>query len=298
MYRGVKLDVSVHDYDSAYQALAERAKRAKVCGADVLDPTIRKEAGLGHPRSQVTGIRLLRDNSIACRLYSTDVVTWHPDNSVSVISHPTVTTAAFANALLPSGLSLGGESEIMTFFPGCGQSSDWYERWRVARVCNGTGTYRCVDGVWLPDEDTLYPLSVVTLDKSIARQVCREYPFAQFKTWLFAACGVMDIEHQGEDYERCAEGLRTRNFRQAAEHLPTINVPRGFGIRDRIKPLRMSNVRYGDPVTLGSIEYVRRWLYNDAGAYSRTEVTTMSADEHTKQRALTNRLENARVYVR
>lgn len=84
MYCGVKLDVSVHDYDSAYEALAERAKRAKVRGADVLDPNVRTEAGLGHHRSTVTSIRLLRDSSVACRLYNTDVVVWHPDNSVSV----------------------------------------------------------------------------------------------------------------------------------------------------------------------------------------------------------------------
>lgn len=297
MYCGVKLDVSVHDYDSAYEALAERAKRAKVRGADVLDPNVRTEAGLGHRRSTVTGIRLLRDSSVACRLYSTDVVTWHPDNSVSVISHPTVTTSAFANALLPSGLNLGGESELMTFFPGCGSNAGWSERWQSARVCNGTGTYRCVDGVWLPDEDTLYPLSVVTLDKSISRQVCKEHPFGQFKTWLFAACGVLDIEHQGEDLDKCAEALRARNFRQAAEHLPTVNVPRGFGIRERLKPLRMSNVRYGAPVTLGSVEYLRRWLYDDAGAYTKTEVTTMSSTQYEQQRKLCNQLRNVGIYI-
>lgn len=297
MYRGVKLNVSVHDYDSAYEALAERVKRAKVRGADVLDPNVRTEAGLGHTRSHVTGIRLLHDSSIACRLYSTDVVTWHPDNSVSVISHPTATTSAFANALLPAGLYLGGESELMTFFPGCDESADWCQRWRSARVCDGTGTYRNVDGVWLPDETTIAPRMHLTLDKSISRQVCKEHPFGQFKTWLFAACGVLDIEHQGEDLDKCAEALRARNFRQAAEHLPTINVPRGFGICERLKPLRMRNVHYGAPVTLGSVDYVRRWLYVDAGAYVKTEVTTMSSTEYDCQRRLRNQLRNVGAYV-
>ena len=297
MYCGVKLDVSVHDYDSAYEALAERAKRAKVRGADVLDPNVRTEAGLGHRRSTVTGIRLLRDSSVACRLYNTDVVVWHPDNSVSVTTFPTITTAAFANALLPVGLNLGGESEMMTFFPGCDRASDWSERWRAAHVCNGSGTYRQVDGAWVPDADTIEPMDMIHLDRSISRAVCREYPFAAFKTGLFAACDVMDIEHQGEDYEACAEALRAGQYRRAAEHLPTVTVPRGFGIRKRLKPLRMSGVRYNSPVTLGSVEYLRRWLYKDAGIYSTTEVTTMSSAQYEQQRRLRGQLERSRVWL-
>ena len=297
MYCGIKLDVSVHDYASAYQALAERAKRSKVRGADVLDPTVRREAPLGHSRSQVTGIRLLGDGSIACRLYRTDVVTWHPDNSVTVATFPTVTTAAFANALLPTGLSLGGASEMMTFFPGCDRASSWSDRWRAAHVCHGAATYRQVDGVWLPDTDTVSPMRLTTLNKAVSREVCKQYPFAAFKQWLFAACPLLEPEHQGTDYCAAAEALWKRDFRAAAVHLPPVEVPRGFGTARRIKPLAFRNVRWNGPITLSSVEYLRRYLYAEHGAYSCTEVISMTCTEYERQRQLERQLENVGAYL-
>lgn len=289
MYRGVQLDVRIRDYNSARKALVERSSKVR-CSADVLDMRIRKEAPLGHPRRNVTGIRLLSDESIACRLYATDVVVWHPDNSVTVESFPTKTTAAFARAVLPHGLVLGGESQLMSFFPGAAQWADWRERWAAEHVCHADGTYRLVDDVWLPDETTLYPLTLRTIDRTITRRLSKEYPFAEFKTWLFAACAHVRVEHQGEDIERCAELIRDRDYRAAAEWLPCIEVPNGFGIRERIKPLRIEGTRYDAPITLGSVDYVRCWVYAEHGAISMSEVTTMPAAEWTRQRALGNQL--------
>lgn len=183
MYTGIKLDVSVRDYASARAALENRCAKSRGHRHDAYPGG--GWVPLGHKRSSVTSIRMARDESIVCRLYNTDVVTWHPDNSVSVIAYPTKTTAAFANALLPSGLNLGGESELMTFFPGCNDDSDWRTRWGNAHICNGTGTFHEVDGAWVPDESTTGTLTKVLLDKTLTRQLSREYHFAEFQRWLF-----------------------------------------------------------------------------------------------------------------
>ena len=296
MYGGIKLDVRVRDYAGARAALETRSQGMR-CGADVLDPAVRKEAPLGHRRSKVTGVRLLGDGSIAFRLYATDVVTWHPDNSVSVVSYPTQTTSAFADVLLPAGLRLGGANEMMTFFRGCGQPADWQEWWAAAHVCNGTGTYRQVEGTWLPDDDTLHPINVVELDKAIAGQVCREINFAAFKRWLFAACDLIDIEHEGVDRAACGEAMRVGDWRTAARYLPTVSRSHAFGNYARIKPLRMRGVWHGAPVTLGSVERMRRWLYEEAGAYTVRRVTTIPAEEFARKNRLRNSLERSGVYV-
>lgn len=59
---------------------------------------------LGNRRKQHQEIIKRADNSIACKLYRTDVVTFHPDESVEVRTYNSRSTATFADALLPSGL--------------------------------------------------------------------------------------------------------------------------------------------------------------------------------------------------
>lgn len=295
MYTGIKLDVRVRDYSSARAALEDRCTKSRG-HRDSAYPG-GGWVPLGHKRSQVTTIRMARDESIVCRLYNTDVVTWHPDNSVTVVSWPTKTTSAFANALLPVGLNLGGESQVMTFFPGCDEGSDWYARWRSAHVCQGDGTYRQVDGVWLPDESTLEPMLKITLDRKLSRALSREYHFNEFKTWLFAASAHLTLEHDGVDYAGCAEAMRQRDYRRAATLLPTITVPRGFGISDRIKRLPIENTHWDWPITLGSVEYVRRWVYAREGVWDKSMVTTMTIAEHEAQRRLRGQLDRAEVYL-
>lgn len=47
-----------------------------------------------------TGIRRLHDDSIACRLYHTDVITYHPDDTITVRPYESRTTDKFFNQLV------------------------------------------------------------------------------------------------------------------------------------------------------------------------------------------------------
>lgn len=47
-------------------------------------------------------IRKLADGSIACRLWSTDVVVYHPDGAITIDGYNSVTTNVFVNRVLPN----------------------------------------------------------------------------------------------------------------------------------------------------------------------------------------------------
>ena len=57
---------------------------------------------LDSKRKKNVTIRKLRDNSIACRLHHTDVVTFHPDNTMTVKPWRSVSTDEFFNRLVGS----------------------------------------------------------------------------------------------------------------------------------------------------------------------------------------------------
>jgi hypothetical protein len=235
------------------------------------------------------------------RLYSTDVVTWHKDNSVTIDSYPTVTTAAFARCLLPAGLRLGADM-MMSFDAKIIHVEN--ERWgnyiyaSHQRTCCADGTYRQHGDTWLPDEDTIQPISVVTLDTKLTRAAAKEHNLAGFTTWLFTmGHHEVEIEHAGTDYEACVEALKAREFRKAASHLPPFSGSlASFGLRYRIKPLPFRNVRWGEPITMGSIDYVRRYIYEQAGAYTISKVPHMSLSGYEKQKALRRKLNAVGIY--
>ena len=56
-------------------------------------------------REQHKCMHKLADGSVAFRLYHTDVVTWHPDNSCSVNLYDTQSTVGFADWFVPFGAS-------------------------------------------------------------------------------------------------------------------------------------------------------------------------------------------------
>lgn len=59
------------------------------------------ERPIGNRTHRAKIIHRLLDGSIACRLYSTDVVTYHPDNTISVEFYDSRSTCEFASRILP-----------------------------------------------------------------------------------------------------------------------------------------------------------------------------------------------------
>ena len=74
-------------------------------------------------------IRKLNDHSIAMRLHGTDVVIYHPDNTITLNAYPSVSTDMFARSVTPAGICttfnsgagylvhLERENTTMTFLP-------------------------------------------------------------------------------------------------------------------------------------------------------------------------------------
>lgn len=122
-------------------------------------------------------IRKLNDGSIAMRLHHTDVVTYHPDNSITIEGYASVSTDAFARALLPSGLSA-------SFNNGVG----FMVHTTVTRLmADKTITMRRVDGEWqATDPAMLTPFVKYSVDRKKANAALKKYEFSDFEAWIKA----------------------------------------------------------------------------------------------------------------
>lgn len=264
----------VINFETAQQALEAASKT----------PTGRnrapKEYGFplgGHSKS-VTWVRE-EGGSIAFRLYETDVVTWHPDNSVDIENHGTVTTSGFASRFLPPTISLcypsknGGHRGI-TY-----ATENGNQRWYSRHVCWGYPvTFRQnEDDIWLPDLDTCDTVRFYgKVDARAARELYKGLNLRAFDNWLSMAPLHLQIEHDWFDLDECCEALRKRDFIRAAECLPLIEVPRGFGLADRMKPLPIATTRWDEKITMASLQRLKLALWEDRNLLDIDEVQTLS----------------------
>lgn len=122
-------------------------------------------------RARQYGVRKLDDGSVVFRLHSTDVVTWHPDNSVTLKVYTSQSTQAFANCLLPYGVSTGGG---MT-------------RLEIGRDWRANKMYPIASTVHIaPDHETIdTPLvwEKRKTDRKVARRVLAETRYAEYREW-------------------------------------------------------------------------------------------------------------------
>jgi len=219
---------------------------------------------------QVTQV-LSHGSAIAFRLYETDVVTWEADNSVHVDNYGTTTTSSFAHQFLPAGIHLhypverrgcsGGSNTIGFRAHPDGTPLSWQERYHV---CQGAVVrFTEQDGVWLPDEDTCYD---ITLPKGVERKKSRElaktYHFAEFESWLQMGPLILgDVEHSEWDLQECMDALEKRDWRQAAMFMPTIKESGSFGHEQRAKPLPIS-CEHGHYISLGCLAKLKLAIWD------------------------------------
>ena len=173
------------------------------------------------------------DGSIALRLYNTDVLTYHPDGSLTVRGWPSMSTNSFANALLPSGLWASFSDGVT----GCFLALADYP-WQDP---TGTTLIRCsqpvrldyYDGRWRVHPDcTPEPWVYPKLDKAKARAALKYYRVTEFTQWLNAAVELGGIEIPAIAYcrplgsagvlERLREGSET--WRQIANDVLGVNL--------------------------------------------------------------------------
>lgn len=282
----------VTDFTTAQAALerASRTPKGKL--------RTQKDYGyhLGMNRNHgVTWVGERGGGAIAFRLYDTDVVTWHPDDSVVIQNFGTVTTSGFATRFLPNTIHLrhpsrdGGDSAI-TYRPAT-VDGDWRSAWKAARICQGHAVRFVRDGEALvPDEDTLDPIMLPQLDTKASRGLTAGLNLADFELWLPAATAHLDLEHEGFDLDECVTALRRRDFRTAATLLPLVKIPDGWGAADRIKPLPIDTSSREQVVTLGSITKLRLAIQHDAGAFTDVTQPTWSLREYERGMARVKQL--------
>lgn len=119
-------------------------------------------------------MRKANDGSIVFTLYNTDVVTWHPDNSITVKPYPSTTTDKFANAVLPDG--------VYPRFNGALGSSLYMRHAGHDVMIGDIARLRQMDDKWYV-VDGVKPITVPVLDKQKAREACVASRLNDFLVW-------------------------------------------------------------------------------------------------------------------
>jgi len=225
----------------------------------------------------VTWVRDESDESIAFRLYDTDVVTWNPDNSVTVENWGSVTTSDFAHQFLPYGISLrhetrdGGDRGLLFRRT---HNGSWWDR----DICFGSAvTFEQQDeDVWTPREDTCDVFAMPgPVDQRGARELAKRYHLRDFELWLSMGPMHLNLEHEHWDRETCLAALEARDFRTAAVHLPLVHEPKGFGLADRMKPLPITTRHWQEHITLASVTKLKLAAWEGEGLLTTVSHRTM-----------------------
>lgn len=264
----------VASYEGAERAL-ERAMRTPT-GKRRTEKPLGFHLGMSRNHG-VTWAKRHDDDSIAFRLYDTDVVTWYPDNSVVIDNFGTVTTSGFASRFLPGRLHLrhpvcirgneGGDRGIS------------YVQGGEYRLCHG-GLVRFVevDGDWVPDETTCDPIDMPVLNSARSREIGKRLNISTFEDFLVVTSHMIEIAHDEFDLDECVAALERRDFRRAAETLPPIVPGSGFGLYERVRdaalPIRTGN--RDSFITLGSIAKLRLAVYEQEGMIETVRHTTIA----------------------
>lgn len=236
---------------------------------------------------KVVLVRYTGTGIIAFRLYETDVVTWHPDNSFVIRNHGSVTTTEFASHFMPKGVHLnyptkyGGHRTIM--FVGKLPGAGWW--WEGARLCSGKAVrFVQVGDEWLPDESTCDPMLFPEVDQRGTRAVSKKFNLADFKTWLSVAPYHLDLCHEEWDVDECALGLEERDLAHVAAFMPIISDP-GFGADKRLKKLPIKMGFWQNSITLGCVRKLKLALWERQGLIGSTTLTTPLRSEFQRRMA-------------
>jgi len=289
MYVGVKSykdALSCHDYETARRSL-ERASRPPELKRLREPKRFGYHLGMGRNHG-VTWVREEDDGAIVFRLYETDVVIWHPDNSVEIENYGTVTTGGFARKFLPSGISLchptthRGELAGHKGISYCVERPEYDRRFYGSyNLCFGDLVrFRQHGDNWLPDEDTLDTIRFPeVVDRKAQRDVSKKYHLRDFETWLSMAPMHMAyrIEHDCWDVDDCAAALLKRDFTLASTFLPLTHDSGAY--RNELKIIPIATNYRDQHVTVAAIDKLKLALWDLEGLIETVEFTTISSAE-------------------
>ena len=176
---------SLHSYQSAVRAW-EQADRWR---GETGEFDERKLDG----RKRHVTIRKTREGDIACKLHSTDVVTYHPDDSITIERWSSMSTDSFARAMLPGSLYstfLSGGCDIW-IKPVGGSSRFWdgdWQGWKFSGIsCTFVPGEEGDEYTYAPkDLAETEPLEHTYLDAKLAAKARAKYRWNDFTTWFKA----------------------------------------------------------------------------------------------------------------
>lgn len=154
-------------------------------------------------------IRKLNDESIALSLYNTDVVIYHPDDTITLTPYSSISTDKFANHFTPQGINVHFNDALgyvinLKVAPNSGDKP--YGEWHMFRFSGALRLKKWIDPdsmlkehLWTIDERTTsqIPFKKYCIDRKRARQASEKYGLNTFTHWFNAITAMGGIkEHR------------------------------------------------------------------------------------------------------
>ena len=226
--------------------------------------------------NDTTTIRKLNNGSIAFRLHSTDVVTFHVDGTMDLSPYASVSTCAFVRAIL------GYHNHIHAHWSDRDYKLPNYVTQVEGRYYH-TPTFASLVKDDTTNKWTLLagnePFDVVTLDRQLTKEALKDTGYNEFKIWLTTQIRL-GLDPRGED--RWRRGPYDWSHRDVSSYLTA--GPEGWGEMVRRMSSRCDINR--------ELETLRRAVYKYAGAVTTTEVPYFE-----DYKALTNAFASTRKYA-
>jgi hypothetical protein len=244
----------VTDYASAV-ACYERAAKTPTGRA-------RTEGSYGYSLVQgnagsIRRVRKTSYGSIAFRLYATDVVTYHPDDTVTLRLYPSNTTGNFASGLTPAGLVVQRDGT-------CEYSPDGRD-FRIIKFSQARFE-RVPDGGWRIVEGDLRTFKRPVTDRRAALAAYKACNLQAFMAWHAALLGHLgadkffDIAVEHRNVQSLCEDLKAKRFREAMKFI---------GVRG-VEPV-WSNIRWQIATHFGAITLEDVVEFSSHDEYTRAQ---------------------------
>jgi hypothetical protein len=297
---------SLSSYDEARKHFDSVKPWESKYNPDYERPIGARNIKLDHYEERFNKAMRMVDDDIIFRLYAQDCVIWHPDNSVTVHGHPTMSTTAFVNGLVPDGvthckgrkdcdepvLSLrAAESPKWLDDESWEQHRPrWQAYWNSGSIIQCSGPvrlhYNAETERWEPrDWDDLYPFHVPVVDRKLAREASMRYNLATLARVCSAVQTLANLPgavegHRGYQFGAMMDALEREAYIEAITLMPRGQVV----VRHR---------RYGTPdgIEPGFLKKLRTHIYEHEGAVTRVEKRVLTPAAYRKYVADSNRFD-------
>ena len=158
--------------DAKYEWETTKPWRGDTSGEKLLD---------GRAKHHMT-IRIGNEGEVRCKLYRTDVVTYHADGVIELEPYNTGSTNEFANTLLPSGVRVDFVKGVVML-----NCSSYWEPGKDTRIyrCYDNFRIRKVDDLWaLAEGQEILPWERPTVDREKAKVALKKYNFSRLQAWV------------------------------------------------------------------------------------------------------------------